>query len=172
MNCEYLLGEASFLTDKRPFYNTALGDKGINHVRQLFDTTGAMKPWFESNKEFSLSKICHFYWIKSNNAIPKAWERHKGDDNFHDLIFSRHHIKKYQIYNLSKCNSKELYSPQVSLNDSKTTPQIYFEKLLQNKEIKWKCIYLMPRRLTIGLKVMKLRNTHCVRSVRIFPHSG
>ena len=54
-------------------------------------------------------------------------------------------IKKYQIYSLSKCNSKELYSIEASLNESKTTLQIYFEELFQSKEIKWKCIYLMPR---------------------------
>ena len=42
----------------------------------------------------------------------------------------------YQIYSLTKCNSKELYSPQASLNDSKTKSQIYFEKLVQNKKKK------------------------------------
>ena len=36
-----------FLVDKRCFYKTAIADKGINQVRQLFDTNGAMKPWFE-----------------------------------------------------------------------------------------------------------------------------
>ena len=74
----------------------------------------------------------------------------KGDKHFYDLTFSGHHIiKKYQIYSLSKCNSKELYSLQVSLNNTKTTSQIYFEKLFLNKEIEWKCIYLMPRRVTV-----------------------
>ena len=58
-------------------------------------------------------------------------------------------LKKYQIHSLSKCSSKEFYSLQVSLNESKTTSQIYFKKLFQNKEIKWTCIYLMPWRVTI-----------------------
>ena len=31
----------------------------------------------------------------------------------------------------------------------KTKSQIYFEKLFQNKKIEWKCIYLMPLRVTI-----------------------
>ena len=47
---------------------------------------------------------------------------------------------KYQISSLSKGNSKELCSPQVSLNETKTKSQIYFEKLFPNKEIEWKCI--------------------------------
>ena len=109
------------MVDKRPFYNTTLADKGINHVGQLFDTNGAMKPWSVFESKFSLSKSSHFYWIQSNNAILKAREEnlYKGDKNFNDLIFSGHHIKKYQIYALSKCCSKELYSLQISLNDLK-----------------------------------------------------
>ena len=140
------------MVDKRSFYKTTLADKGINHIAQLFDTNGAMKPWSVFESEFSLSKNSHFYWIQLNNTIPKAWKEslYKGDKNFHDLTFSGHHIiKKYQIYSLSKCSSKELYSLQVSLNETKAKSQIYFEKCFPNKEIKWKCIYLVPRSVTI-----------------------
>ena len=138
------------LVNKRSFYNTTLADKGINHVRQLFDTDGAMKLWSVLKSEFSSSTNSNFYWIQLNNAIPKAWKEnlYKGDKNFHDLTFSGHHIiKKCQVYSLTKCNSKELYSLQVCLNDSKTKSQIYLEKLF--KEIERKCIYLMPRLVTI-----------------------
>ena len=69
------------LVDKRSFYNTTIADKGINHVRELFDTNGAMKPWFVFKSEFRLSKNSHFYWIQLDNAIPKAWKEnlYKGD---------------------------------------------------------------------------------------------
>ena len=60
------------LVDKRSFYNTTQAVKGINHVGQLFDTNGAMKPWSEFKREFSLGKNSYFYWIQLNNAIPKA----------------------------------------------------------------------------------------------------
>ena len=135
---------------KRSIYYSTLTDKEINDIGRLFDTIAAMKPWAEFKREFSVSKNSYFYWMQSNNAIPKAWKEnfYKGGENFHDLTFSRHHIKNYQISSLSKCNSEELYSLQVSLNDSKTTSQIYFEKL-QNKEIEWKCIYPIPCRVTI-----------------------
>ena len=142
------------MVDKRSFYNTTLADKGINHVGQLFDTNGAMKPWSVFKSQFSLSKNSNFYWIQLNNAIPKAWKEnlYKGDKSFHDLTFSGHHIiKKYQIYSLSKYNSKELYFLQVSINDTKTKSQIYFEKRFPNKEIEWKCTYLIPRRVTTVL---------------------
>ena len=33
------------LVDQRSFYNTTLVDKGVNHIGQLSDTNGAMKPW-------------------------------------------------------------------------------------------------------------------------------
>ena len=79
------------------FYNTTLVNKGTNHVGQLFDTNGAMKPWSVLKSEFRLSKNSHF------------------------MSFSGHHItKKCQIYSLTKCSNKELYSLQVFLNDSRT----------------------------------------------------
>ena len=140
------------MLDKRYFYNTTVADKGINHIGHLFDTNGAMKPWSVCKSEFSLSKNSHFYWIQLNNAISKVWKENlcKGEKNFSDFAFSGHHIiKKYKIYSLCKCNRKGLSSLQVSLNDSKTKSQIYFEKRFPNKWIKWKCIYLMPRRVTI-----------------------
>ena len=126
------------MVDKRYFYNITLADKGINHVGQLFHYNGAIKPWSVFKSEYSLSENSHFYWTELNDAIPKAWKQnlYKGDKNFHNLTFSGHRIiKKYQIYSLTKCNSKELHSLHVSLNDSKTKSQIYFETRFQNKEI-------------------------------------
>ena len=138
------------LVDKKSFNNATLADKGINHVGQLFDINVAMKPWFVFKSKFSLSKNSHFYWFQLNNANPKAWKEniYKGDKNFHDPAFSGHH-NKHQIYSLSKCNNKDLYSLQAFLNES----QIYFEKAFPNKEIEWICIYLMPRRVTVDTKL-------------------
>ena len=58
-----------------------------------------------------------------------------------------HTISLKSIRFILKFNSKELYSLQVSPNATKW--QIYFEKIFQNKEIEWKCIHLMPHRVTI-----------------------
>ena len=45
--------------------------------------------------------------------------------------------------------SKELYCLQISLNNSKTRSQLYFADLFQNKDIDWKYVYLLPRRVTV-----------------------
>ena len=108
------------------FCSTTIGDKRINNKRQLFDTNGAMKPWSVFKSEFIWSENSHFYWIELNNVIPKVWKEnlYKGDEGHHI-------IKKFQIYSLSKCNSKELYSLQVFLNGSKVhhkyTSNIFFK---------------------------------------------
>ena len=57
--------------------------------------------------------------------------------------------EKKSINNLKKCNSKELYCLQVSLNNSKTRSQLYFEDLFQIKDIDWKHLYLLPHLLTM-----------------------
>ena len=101
---QLILYNIHILVIKKYFYITALADKGINHVGQLFDTNDAMKSWSVFKSESSLSKNSHFYWIQLNNVIPKACKEnlYKGDKNFHDLTYSGHHIiKKYQIYSLS-----------------------------------------------------------------------
>ena len=89
------------MVDKRSLYNTTLADKGINHLRQPFDTNGEMKPWSVFKSEFSLSKNNYFYWIQLNNAIPNAYKEnlYKGDKILHEFNFSQHHIiKKYHVY--------------------------------------------------------------------------
>ena len=113
------------VVDKRFSYNITLPDKRNNHVGQLFDTNGAMKPRLVFKSEFSLSKNSHFYWIQIIMPFQKLGKKIFINGTkitllpnyLHYLTFSRRHInKKYQIYFLSKCNSKELYS----LNDTKT----------------------------------------------------
>ena len=89
------------MVDKRSFYDTTQADKGINHIGQIFDTNGGMKPWSVFKSELSLNKNSHFYWIQLNNAIPNVWKEnlHIRDKDFHDLTCSTHHIiKEYQIY--------------------------------------------------------------------------
>ena len=52
------------------------------------------------------------------------------ETNFFNWIETIDFQMKYHIYSLSKCNNKELYPLQMSLNDSKSTSDIYFKKLM------------------------------------------
>ena len=64
-------------------------------------------------------------------------------------MYDDHLIKRNQIYSLDKGNSKELCCLQISLNNSKTRSQLYFQYLFQNKDIDWEHVYLLPRRVTV-----------------------
>ena len=149
------------LVDKSYLYNTTLANQGINQIGQLLDTNGAMKPWSVFKSKFKYKAVIS---IGSNKIMPFQ--------NFRMKIFIKEtkifmtlpladtiSLKKYQIYSLSKCSSKELYSLQVSLNDTKTESQIYFAKNFPNKEIDRKCVYLMPCRVTIetNLHVLSIK---------------
>ena len=85
------------------------------------------------------------------NAIPKSWkeELHRSNRISDALFVYDHHlIKSNKTYSLNKCNSKELYCLQISLNNSKTRSQLYFEDLFQKKDIDWK--HILPRRVTVN----------------------
>ena len=94
------------------------------------------------------------------NAIPKSWkEELRRSSHISDAlsVYDYHLIKKNQIYSLDKCNSKELYCLQISLNNSKTRSQLYFEDLFQTKGIAWKHVYLLPRRVTVDTNLRILQ---------------
>ena len=110
------------------------------------------KAWLDIKTQFNLSNKQHYLWIQLINAIPKSWEEElRRSNRISDglSVYDHHLIKRNQIYSLDKCNSKELYCLQISLNNSKTRSQLYFEDLFQSKDIYWKDIYLLPRRVTV-----------------------
>ena len=136
--------------DNKSLCNNSLANRGINHVGQLFNENGMAKAWLDSKTQFNLSNNQHYFWIQLINAIPKSWkEELRGSNRSNALsVYDHHLIKKNQIYSLNKCNSKELYYLQISLNNSKTRSQLYLEDLFQIKDIDWKHVYLLPRRFT------------------------
>ena len=99
-----------------------------------------------------MSNKQYYFWIQLIKAIPKSWkEELRRSNRIPDAlpVYDHHLIKKNQIYSLDKCNSKELYCLQISLNNSKTRSQLYFEDLFQIKDIDWKHLYLLPRRVIV-----------------------
>ena len=114
------------------------------------------KAWLDIKTQFNLSNKQHYFWIQLINAIPKSWKEELRSSNhiFDALsVYYYHLIKRNQIYSFDKCSSKELYRLQISLNNSKTRSQLYFEDLFQIKDIDWKHVYLLPRRVTVDTYV-------------------
>ena len=110
------------------------------------------KVWLDIETQFNLSNKQHYFWIQLINAIPKSWREklHRSNCISDALSVYHHHlIKKNQLYSLDKCHSRELYCLQISLSNSKTRSQLYFEDLFQIKDIDWKHVYLLPRRVTV-----------------------
>ena len=97
--------------------------------------------------QFNLSNKQHCFWIQLINAISKSWKEELRRNNcIPDAlsVYYNHFIKENQIYSLDKCNNKELYCLQISLHNSNTRWQLYFEDLFQIKDIDWKHVYLLP----------------------------
>ena len=118
--------------DNKSLCNNSLANQGINHARQLFNEKDMTKAWLDIKTQFNLSNKQHYFWIQLINAIPKSWkEELRRSNRISDAlsVYDHHLIKKNQIYSLDKCNSKELYCLQISLNNSKTRSQLYFENL-------------------------------------------
>ena len=138
--------------DSESLCNNSLANQGINHIGQLFNENGMTKAWLDIKMQFNLSNKEHYFWIQLINAIPKSWkEELRRSNHISDAlsVYDHHLIKSNQIYSLNKCNSKELYCLQISLDNLKTRSQLYFEDLFQNKDIDWKHVYLLARRVIV-----------------------
>ena len=149
--------------DNKSLCNNSLANQGVNHVGQLFKENGMTKAWLDIKTLFNLSNKQHYFWIQLINAIPKSWkEELRRNNRISDAlsVYDHHLIKSNQTYSLNKCNSKELYRLQISLNNSKTRSQLYFEDLIQKKDIDWKHVYLLPRRVTVdtNLRIFQLKS--------------
>ena len=106
--------------DNKSLCNNSLANQGINHVVQLFKENSMTKAWLDIKTEFNLSNKKHYFWIQLINAIPKSWkEKLHRSNHIPDAlsVYDHHLIKSNQIYSLNKCNSKELYCLQISLNN-------------------------------------------------------
>ena len=140
-------------TDNKSLCNNSLANQGINPLGQLFSENGMAKAWLDIKTQFNLSNEQHYFSIQLINAISKSWKeelRRSNPISYALSVYDHHLIKENQIYSLDKCNCKELYCLQISLNNPKTRLQLYFEDLFQIKDIDWKHVHLLPRRVTVN----------------------
>ena len=85
------------------------------------------------------------------NAIPSKWKNNlKHSDTYsQNLILLDHHlVKSNSLFNTEKLESRELNRIINSSRNNKPTAQIYFEKKFDSKELDWKVIYTLPRKVT------------------------
>ena len=57
-------------------------------------------------------------------------------------------IKSNSLFSTEKLESRELYCIINSSRNNKPTSQIYFEKKFDSKELDWRVIYTLPRKVT------------------------
>ena len=118
------------------------------------------KAWLDIKTQFNFNNKQHYFRIQLINSIPKSSkEELRRSNRISDVlsVYDYHLIKRNQIYSLEKCNSKELNCLQISLNNSKTRLQLYFENLFQKKDIDWKHVYPLPRRVTVDTNLRIFR---------------
>ena len=149
--------------DNKSLCNNSLPNQGINHLGQRFDKNGIKKVWLDIKPQFILSNKQHYFWIQLINAIPKSWKEELRRSNRVSntlSVYDHYLIKRNQIYSLDRCNSKELYCLQMSLYNKKTRSQLYFEDLFENKDIDWKQVYLLPRRVNMdsNLRIIHIKS--------------
>ena len=77
------------------------------------------KAWLNIKTQFNLSNKQHYFSIQLINVISKSWKeelRRSNPISYALSVYDHHMIKINQIHSLDKCNSKELYCLQISLN--------------------------------------------------------
>ena len=142
--------------DHKVIFLKEFSEKNFNFLIQLFDEKGRLKKWENIKHEYKISPKMHFKWLQILHAIPSVWKKKMILDkgNCKNLVYLDNHLTtNNQIYSCQKLNAKDLYFHSIRLINSKPTSQVYFQKLFQEIELDWKNIYLLPRIVTIDVKL-------------------
>ena len=97
---QFLWFNSQILIDNNTVHFRYFSEKGINYIKQLFDSNGNVKPWLNLEQEYNLRKNYQFKWIQLLHAIPNAWKECLSSDNGNskNLSLQDHHlIKKTSI---------------------------------------------------------------------------
>ena len=112
---------------------------------------GEIKSWDDIKNEFKLEQGLYFKWMQLVNAIPSNWKNklRLSDTNSQNLILLDHHlVKSNSLFSIEKLESGELYWIINSSRNNRPTSQIYFEKKFDSKELEWRVIYTLLRKVT------------------------
>ena len=112
---------------------------------------GEIKSWDDIKNEFKLEQGLYFKWMQLVNAKPSNWKNNLrlSDTNSPNLILLDHHlVKSNSLFSIEKLESGELYWIMNSSRNNRPTSQIYFEKKFDSKELEWRVIYTLLRKVT------------------------
>ena len=85
------------------------------------------------------------------SSIPSNWKNNlkNSDTNSQNLILLDHHlVRSSSFFSSEKLESRELYCRINSSFNNKPLSQVYFEKKFDSKELNWRVIYTLPRKVT------------------------
>ena len=105
--------------------------------------------------DFKLADSLYFSWMQLINAIYLNWKTIiKHNSSSANLLLLNHHsIKKNNLISLYKLHCRELYNMLVYISPHKSTSQVYFKNLFRKQELKWKEIYILPRKVSLNCKI-------------------
>ena len=102
--------------------------------------------------DFQLTRNSYFKWFQLIHAVPKLWNLAvlNGKGNWKNIYLNHHLIKNNQILVIEKLIPKKLYSLSIVLKNELPTSQNYFSNILPNLQVKWREVYLLPCKGSIG----------------------
>ena len=136
-----------------PLYDATLSDKGINYIKDIFNTiTCDFKLWNEVKSEFRLPESMIFRWYSVILSIPRDWKTiiKKVDSEYFAHIGNNDTciVFKEQLMSIDTIRTKGFYDLLIS----EISKQPSFQKTIARKlnvEIShWKEIYILPRKIT------------------------
>ena len=136
-----------------PLYDTALSDKGINYIKDIFNTiTWDFKLWNEVKYEFRLPASTIFRWYSIILSIPRDWKTimkkfdseyfaHTGNNNTCIVL-------KEQLMSIYTIRTKEFYDLLISKIFKQPSSQKTIARKLNVKIFNWKETHTLPRKIT------------------------
>ena len=109
-----------------------------------------IKSWNDLKNEFKLEQRLYFKSMQLVKTIANNWRNNLKHSNTYsqNLILLDHHlVKSNSLLNIKKLEAIELYGVINFSRNNKPTSQIYFEKKFDSKELDWRVIYKLPRKV-------------------------
>ena len=135
-----------------PLYDTILSDKGINYIKDIFNTiTCHFKLWNKVKNEFRLSESMIFRWYSIILSILRDWKTimKKFDSEYFANTGNNNTciVFKEQLMSIHTIRTKEFYDLLISKIFKQPSSQKTVARKLNVEISNWKEIYTLPRKI-------------------------